>query len=166
MFQTEFRLSNKDRPKVEAIRAKGLHHSREVNRAHILAALDRKVPQAQIMQVLGVSRSMVWHTRTAYSEGGLTRALFDTERPGRPREYQTDVEARITALAGSAPPEGCRRWTLLLLEQAARSEPGLHGISRETIRRLLKKRSQTLTPTDVVRRQAERGTPGADVQAW
>ncbi len=54
MRQTELRLSRKDKQTVEEVRAKGLHHSREVNRAHILAALDRQVPQAQIMEVLGV----------------------------------------------------------------------------------------------------------------
>ncbi|HSW12880.1 MAG TPA: helix-turn-helix domain-containing protein, partial [Solimonas sp.] len=125
--------------RVEEIRSSGLHHAREVNRAHILAALHRKVPEAQIMAILGVGRTMIWRTRAAYLEGGVEHALFDMDRPGKPRQYDTDVEARVTALACSAPPAGAKRWTLMLLEQAARAEFAQSGISRETIRRLLKK---------------------------
>jgi hypothetical protein len=139
MRQTELRLSRKDKQTVEEVRAKGLHHSREINRAHILAALDRQVPQVQIMEVLGVERTAIWRTRAAYLAGGLDLALYDVPRSGRPRQYDTNVEARITALACSAPPAGIKRWTVLRLAQAARSQPGLEQISRETIRRLLKK---------------------------
>jgi|SRR5271169_4257429 len=139
MRQTELRLSKRDRHTVEELRAKGLHHSREVNRAHILAALDRKVPQVRIMEVLGVERTAVWRTRAAYLAGGLKLALYDVPRSGRPRQYDTSVEAWVTALACSAPPAGVKRWTVLRLAQAARAQPGLEAISRETIRRLLKK---------------------------
>jgi hypothetical protein len=55
-----------------------------------------------------------------------------------------NAEARVTALACSAPPEGVKRWTVLRLEKAARAEPGMEGISRETIRRLLKKTGSSL----------------------
>lgn len=139
MRQTELRLSSKARGRIEEVRSSGLHHAREVNRAHILSALDRQVPEAQIIEVLGVGRKMIWRTRSAYLEGGVEFALFDVDRPGKPRQYETDVEARVTALACSAPPPGAKRWTLLLLEQAARSEQGMPSISRETIRRFLKK---------------------------
>jgi len=139
MRQTELRLSKKDRQLIDSFRAKGLHSAREFNRAHMLAALDRGVPEAQIMAVLGVGRTAIWRTRAAYREGGLEYALHDEARPGRPREYETDVEAQIAALACSAPPAGATRWTLALLEQAAQAQAGIGPISRETIRRLLKK---------------------------
>jgi transposase len=139
MRQTELRLNKKDRQLVASFRAKGLHLAREVNRAHILAALDRGLAEAQIMDVLGVGRTVIWRTRAAYLQGGLEFALHDEARPGKPRQYDTDVEAQITALACSAPPTGATRWTLVLLEQAAQSQAGIGPISRETIRRLLKK---------------------------
>lgn len=139
MRQTELRLSDEDRVVVEEVRSKGLHHSREVNRAHVLACLDRGVPESQILAVLGVGRTALWRTRAAYLQGGLELALFDVARPGRPLKYDTDVEARVTALACSAPPEGRKRWTMLELERAARREPGLGNLSRETVRRMLKK---------------------------
>ena len=139
MRQTELRLTAKDRELIESYRTKGLHHAREVNRAHILSALDRGVTQAQIMAVLGVGPMVIWRTRAAYLEGGAQYALEDVARPGKPRQYDTDVEAQVTALACSAPPKGAKHWTMVLLEQAAQGQAGIGPISRETVRRLLKK---------------------------
>jgi Homeodomain-like domain len=139
MRQTELKLNARDRLIVEQVRGKGVHRAREVNRAHVLWCLDRGVPQAQIMSVLGVGRTALWRARTAYLQGGLDLALFDIARPGRPREYDTAVEAQISALACSTPPEGQKRWTVVELERAARREPGLARVSRETVRRMLKK---------------------------
>ena len=139
MRQTELHLSAEDRAIVDEIRSKGLHSSREVNRAHVLSALDRGVPEAQMMAVLGVGRTAVWRTRAAYLQGGVELAVFDMVRSGRPRQYDTDAEARVTALACSAPPTGRQRWTMVELERAARREPGLGSVSRETVRRMLKK---------------------------
>jgi hypothetical protein len=139
MRQTKLHLTDEDRELIESYRTKGLHHAREVNRAHVLSALDRGIPEAQIMAVLGVGRTVIWRTRAAYLEGGAEFALHDVPRPGKPRQYDTDVEAKISALACSAPPPGASRWTIALLEQAARAQPGIGPISRETVRRLLKK---------------------------
>jgi Homeodomain-like domain len=139
MRQTELHLTDGDRKVVDEIRSKGLHQSREVNRAHVLSSLDRGVPEAQIMAVLGMGRTAVWRTRAAYLQGGVDLAVFDVARSGRPCRYDTDDEARVTALACSAPPAGRQRWTIVELERAARQEPGLAGVSRETVRRMLKK---------------------------
>ena len=139
MRQTELHLTDEDRELIESYRAKGLHHAREVNRAHVLSALDRGIPEAQIMAVLGVGRTVIWRTRVAYLEGGVEYAVQDVERPGKPRKYDTDVEAQVAALACSEPPAGAQRWTLALLEQAAQVQAGVGPISRETVRRLLKK---------------------------
>lgn len=141
MRQTELRLSKQEREAVEAFRAKGEHMARELNRAHILAALDRKVPERQIMEVLGVGRTAIWRTRAAYLERGLEYALHDVERPGQPKRYRASEEAQVSALACSAPPLGAKRWTVALLTQAARRHPKMRQISRESIRRLLKKTS-------------------------
>lgn len=139
MRQTELNLSDEDRSVIEAIRSKGLHQSREVNRAHVLSSLDRGIPEAQIMAVLGIGRTAVWRTRAAYLQGGVELAVFDVARSGRPRQYDTNAEAQVTALACSVPPEGRQRWTMVELERAARQEPGMSTVSRETVRRMLKK---------------------------
>lgn len=139
MRQTELNLNEEDLSVIEGIRGKGLHQAREVNRAHVLSCLNRGIPQAQIMAVLGIGRTAVWRTRAAYLQGGLELAVFDVERSGRPRQYDTNAEARVTALACSAPPAGRQRWTIVELERAARQESGMGSVSRETVRRMLKK---------------------------
>ncbi len=144
MRQTSLQLKPGDRRVLEAFRAKGRHRSREVNRAHILLALDGKVSEATIMTVLGVGRTAIWRTRCAYVEKGLDYALHDAARSGAPRDYQTDHQAQVVALACSQAPAGARRWTIQLLTQAARQEPGMNQISRESVRRFLKKTSASL----------------------
>ena len=143
MRQTDLRLSKREREAVEALRSKGAHMAREFNRAHILAALDRKVPERQIMEVLGVGRTAIWRTRAAYVEGGLEFALHDVARPGKPQRYRADAQAQVAALACSSPPPGAKRWTVALLTQGARRHPQMRQISRESIRRLLKKTSSS-----------------------
>ena len=144
MRQTELVLTDEDRLRVTDICSKGTRQVRELNRAHVLGALDRGASEASIMEVLGVGRKMIWRTRAAYLDGGLQLALTDLPRPGKPRLYETEVEAEVAALACSAPPAGAKRWTLLRLEAEARQRPQMEGISRETIRRLLKKLPQAV----------------------
>jgi transposase len=139
MRQTELHLTDEDRAVIDGIRSKGSHQSREVNRAHVLSCLDRGIPEAQIMAVLGMGRTAVWRARAAYLQGGVDLAVFDVARSGRPPQYDTDAEARVTALACTTPPAGRQRWTLMELERAARQEHGLGNVSRETVRRMLKK---------------------------
>ncbi len=54
MRQTELHLSVKDRKLIESYREKGLHHAREVNRAHILLALDRLQHGFQLRNIMPV----------------------------------------------------------------------------------------------------------------
>jgi transposase len=112
MKQTKLQLSTADRVVLDGFRSKGVHPAREVNRAHLLMALDSGVGEATICEVLGLGRTAVWRTRAAYREGGLEFALHDEARPGQPRKYQTNEEAEVVALACSAPPSGRKRWTI------------------------------------------------------
>ena len=139
MRQTDLHLKEADRLTLNAFRSKGVHPAREVNRAHVLRALDEGVPEAMICRVLGLGRTALWRTRAAYCQGGLEYALHDEARPGHPRKYQTDQEAEVVALACSAPPSGHQRWTIRLLTAAARERPGLSNVNRETVRQMLKK---------------------------
>jgi homeodomain-containing protein len=144
MRQTEIHLTEEDKAVLKAFRSKGQHMAREINRAHILLALDEKVPESLIMQVLGVGRTAMWRTRLAYVEKGLDYALHDVARPGQPQRYGTDQQTEVVALACSAPPKGAKRWTIRLLTKAASRRPKLKNISRESIRRFLKKTTANL----------------------
>lgn len=90
MKPIDVQLSKADRQAIEAFRSKGSHSAREFNRAHILAALDDQVPDEEIGAVLGVSRKVIWRTRSAYQEKGLDYALRDVNRPGAPQKYRPD----------------------------------------------------------------------------
>lgn len=59
------------------------------------SAPDRGIPEARIMEIPGVGQTAIWRTRNAYLEGGAEYALCDVARSGKPREYDTDVEAQI-----------------------------------------------------------------------
>ena len=139
MKQTELQLSTTDRVVLEGFRRKGVHPAREVNRAHLLIALDSGIEESTICTILGVGRTALWRTRAAYCEGGLKFSLHDEARPGQPRKYQINEEAEVVALARSAPPSGRKRWTIRLLAATARERPGLANVNRETVRRMLKK---------------------------
>ena len=144
MRQTTLQLTDPDRLALKGFRSKGTHPARSVNRAHILSALDQAISEPEIMRVLGVGRTALWRTRAAYLEKGLTYALEDLPRPGQPLKYSAKPAAEVCALACTQPPAGAKRWTLKLLRQEGQSRPGLKGISRETIRRILKKTSSAL----------------------
>jgi transposase len=134
-------LTEAERKALRGFRSKGLHQAREVNRAHVLAGLDQGLGDAQIAQVLGVSRVVIWRTRAAYLEGGLEYAVRDVARSGAPRRYLAEQEAELVALACAKPPAGCKRWTVGTLTAAVRKRPKLGQVSRETVRRWLKKTS-------------------------
>jgi transposase len=144
MKPNQIQLSTGDRRFLESFRSKGQHSAREMTRAHILLATEARVPTRQIQEVLGVSRMVIWRTRSAYAEKGLDYALYDAARPGQPAKYGTDQEAEVVALACSQPPEGASRWTIRSLTIAARHRPKLEDINRESIRQILKKTSVNL----------------------
>lgn len=137
-------LSARDRRFLEQFRSQGEHFARELTRSHILLGLAEAVPVAHLRQVLGVSRMVIWRTRSAYEEKGLDYALYDVARSGQPRKYDTNQEAEVVALACSQPPEGAVRWTIRLLTVAARHRPKLASITRESVRQILKKTSVNL----------------------
>ena len=139
-----FILSARDRHFLKQFRSQGEHLARELTRSHLLLALADSVPVAQIQQVLGVSRMVIWRTRSAYEEKGLDYALYDVSRSGQPLKYDTNQEAEVVALACSQPPAGTARWTIRLLTVAARHRPKLASINRESVRQILKKASVNL----------------------
>ena len=97
MRQTELHVRDEDGSLVEGISSKGVHHSREVNGAHVVCGVDGGIAEAQIRSVLGIGRTALWRTSLAYLQGGVEAAVFDVEREGRPPQYDTDAEARVTS---------------------------------------------------------------------
>src|SRR6266566_4388899 len=93
----------------------GKKSSRAITRARVLLLSDDHVPDEEICQQLDVGRVTVYRIRRKYHDGGLPQALHDKRRSGAPSKIDGRVEASLTMLACSAPPEGYGRWTLQLL---------------------------------------------------
>lgn len=65
--------------------------------------------------------------------------LHEAPRSGRPIKIDTQVEAHVTMIACSDPPEGYGRWTLHLIADKLVQLEVIDTISHESVRRTLKK---------------------------
>jgi hypothetical protein len=94
---------------------------------------------AAIAVALEVNPATVARVRMKYVAAGLDAALH--RKPPR-REYRRrldgEQEARLVALACSAPPAGHKRWTLRLLADRLVQLEVVDTISYETVRQALK----------------------------
>ena len=111
-------LTLEERHHLQALTRGGTRAARQIKRAQILLAADAQVPDERIAADIGVGTSTVYRTKQHFVEDGLTRALIETARPGAPRKLSAGDEARLVAVACSAPPAGRAHWTLELLAGA------------------------------------------------
>lgn len=125
--------------------ASGQWTPREVIRAKILLLADVNGPHAmqdeEISKHLGCSKSSVIYRRRRFATTrSIEDTIFDTPRPGRPTIVDGAVDAHITMIACSTPPEGSARWTLNLVRDRVVSLNVIDNISRSTVSRALKKK--------------------------
>lgn len=120
--------------------------ARTLTRAHVLLKADCSEGREgwtdeRIVEALNVGRATVERIRQRFVEESFETALY-SRRPGRryPHKLNGEAEAHLVALACTRPPAGRARWTVRLL--AGRLvELGVEAVSRETVRRVLKKTS-------------------------
>ena len=100
-------------------------------------------PIGRIAEALEVSTATVERVRQRFVEQGLEAALDRKQRERPPRQIKLDgrAEARLIALACSAPPEGRAVWTMQLLADKLVELEVVDSISDETVRLALKKTS-------------------------
>lgn len=135
------KLTPEERGELEALTRKGQVRARKMKRAQILLKADTGATDAQIVAALDVSRPCVERVRKRFVEGGLPQALNEDPRPGQAPKLDGKQQARLVAEACSAPPAGHARWTLHLLADRVVLLGLAERISRETVRRVLKKTS-------------------------
>ncbi|HEU5320905.1 MAG TPA: helix-turn-helix domain-containing protein, partial [Methylomirabilota bacterium] len=119
--------------------ARRLAHARVLRKADEGAA-GPAWADARIAAALAVSVATVERVRQRYVAEGLDAALSRRRpHPAPRRKLDGHQEARLIALACSAPPAGHERWSLRLLAERfvvpAVGEP----VSHELVRRTLKK---------------------------
>ena len=142
-------LSSEERSTLESLIAGGHAPARQLTHARILLkadegedAPDEAWPDTKIADALEVSRSTVARVRERFVAEGLEAALVHRRpKATKPRKLDGEQEAHLIALACSEqPPKGKKRWSVrLLAERFVELESAEEPISRELVRRTLKK---------------------------
>jgi transposase len=139
-------LDAEERQGLSDLIAAGRAAARKLTHARILLKADAAEggptwPDRRIADALEISTATVERVRQRFVELGLDAAL-DRKRRERPaRELKLDgrAEARLIALACSAPPEGRAVWTMQLLADKLVELEVVASVSDETVRTTLKK---------------------------
>ncbi len=144
------RLTEDDRERLRALTRKGKAAAYKIKHANILlnANADGSAwTDKRIAEAVGCHVRTVENVRRRCVLEGLEAALERKEqaRPRRERKLDGEGEARLIALACSAPPEGRDRWTLQLLAEGLVRLKVVDSIALQTVRRTLKKTSSNLT---------------------
>jgi putative transposase len=134
-----FSLKEEDREELSQYLRRGKASARSLTRARILLLADEGRPDKDIAETLRASKSTVNRIRKRYCEGDLDFALHEKARSGAPPKLDGKMEARLTLLACSEPPDGRSKWTLRLLADKLVEMEVVDSISHMSVQRLLKK---------------------------
>ena len=136
------RLTTAERDVLAKFVAHGKKSARAINRARILLLLDEGSLEKELSMLLGVSRGTIYNVRKKYlqkAHAHILDVLHEAPQSGRPIKIDTRVEAHVTMIACSDPPEGYGRWTLHMIADKLVQLEVIETISHESVRRTLKK---------------------------
>jgi hypothetical protein len=143
-------LSEGERAYLVEYISSGEGKARSLARARILLKADASPrgpgwADADIAEAIEVSVPTVERARRDFAERGLGAALHRRPQPERPdkRILDGEKEARLIAVACSAPPAGRKRWTLRLLAGKLVELEVVEAVSYEAVRQILKKTSSS-----------------------
>ena len=142
--QYHVQLTPDQRAEASAVLRRGTTAALTARHARILleadAAVRRRVRgDRQVAELCGVSPRTVARVRGRFARDGFAVALHGRPHPGSPPKLDSAQEARLIALACTAPPAGRVRWSVRLLAQRAVELAELPPISRELVRTTLNK---------------------------
>jgi len=139
-------LTDEERQVLHELTSAGKAAAFKQTHARILLKADQAEggpswPDERIAEALDVGRATIARVRQRFVEQGLEVALGRKQRehPGRLRKLDGRAEARLIALACSAPPQGRKEWTMRLLADRLVELEVVDTVSDETVRRVLKK---------------------------
>lgn len=132
-------LRDEDRDELQELVSKGNHSVRKIKRAQVLLASETGQSAHVIGELIGVSAGTVHNVRARYVQEGLTRALNELPRPGKPKKIYAREEALITGIACSKPPTGHDHWTLQMIADRVVQLTDLTSLSKPTVMKTLKK---------------------------
>lgn len=153
--QNHIQLSDDDVKQLKGILRKKDTTQATSNRCRVLLALDENHPPAlsydKCVDSYGVSKATVATVVKTFADGGIDAVLArkrSVNSDQARRKVDGRTEERLIEVACSPAPEGHSRWTIRLLEDEMKiilDEP----ISREAIRRTLKKNGLDLTAVTI-----------------
>jgi transposase len=139
-------LTDEERQHLHGLLSAGRASALALARARVLLKADAADggpawPDEKIAEAVEVGVATVGRVRQRFVEQGLEAALGrkKQDRPSRPRKLDGRAEARLIALACSAPPEGRKEWTMQLLADKLVELQVVDAVCDETVRRALKK---------------------------
>jgi len=140
------KLTEEEVERAKAVVSAGSAGARTIRRANILLMLDENrnpgIRQSKVARLLNVGELAVRNVARQYHEEGLDSTMTpkrsETQHP--PIKLDGAVQAHITAIACSAPPEGHSGWTLQMIRDRAIELRVVDSVSTEGVRKVLKKR--------------------------
>lgn len=143
------RLSSDERDRLHELVNKGKAAAYKRLHAQILLKADVNNEEGEwtdqrISEAFDVTTRTVERVRERLCTQGFDAAVDRAKGSGKLRKLDGVEEAHLIALACKAPPEGRNRWTLRLLADKYVQLGYVEELSHETVRRLLKKRAETL----------------------
>ena len=138
-------LTPEQKEKVEIVARSYKHSARERTRAHVLLLANinhngRGCSDAVICEQTGICLLTVNQIRQRFAEKGLEAALYRAPQQNRKaRVLDGNAEAFLIATVCGSPPEGFKRWSLMLLKNHLIEAGYTDSVSHETIRQTLKK---------------------------
>jgi hypothetical protein len=149
-------LTLEERDGLLSLLSLGKGPSRKLTHARILLKADqgphgRGWSDQQISEALEVSLPTIARVRERYVLEGVEGAL-KRHPHSNPRSCKIDgeQEAHLIALSCSQPPAGHKRWTMRLLASHMVELDYIDAVSHETVRQVLKKRTQALAEERMV----------------
>ena len=138
LFLTEYQ-----RLHLENLIRSGCAPARTQTKARILLLTDQNSglihTDSEIAESVMVNVATVGRTRRSYINNGMEATLYDKPRLGGKPKITGDIEAKLTMLACSNPPDGHDRWTMQLLANKMVELHYIESISRVAIGKRLKK---------------------------
>jgi len=142
--QYHVHLTPEQRADASALLRRGKAAALTARHARILLEADEAVRRRvcgdrQVADLCGVSPRTVARVRERFARDGFAVALHGRPHPGSSPKLSSAQEARLIALACSAPPAGRVRWSVRLLADRAVELEAMPPLSRELVRTTLKK---------------------------
>ena len=137
-------LAEEERTKLNNMIKKKTTSKTMIRRCGIMLELDinsgSNLTHEQLANSYGVCKATIANIILDYIKNGIDSVIKNKRNPNSSAKRKADgrVEAKLIQIACGPAPDGRSRWTLRLLEKKIRLELET-PISRETIRRTLKK---------------------------